>query len=384
MAKRDFYEILGVDKGSGDQDIKSAYRKKAMQYHPDKNPDNPEAEAKFKEAAEAYEVLSNVDKRARYDRFGHDGMRGQDYGGYSNPNDIFSAFSDIFGGGIFDDFFGGSGGQRGGRRRSMAEQGSDLRIKLPLTLEEISKGVEKTIKIKRHSTCDTCNGTGAERGGFDKCSACNGQGEVRQVTRSMFGQFVNISACPSCNGTGQTISNPCPTCSGEGRTIIEDTVQVKIPAGVESGNYLPLRGKGHSGRRGGQTGDLIVVVEEKEHKIFKRQGDHIVYHHTISFPDAALGADIFIPTLNGEEKIKVASGTQPGTVVRLKEKGIPHLNGYGSGDQIIYLNVFVPTSLSSKEKSMVKELQQGKNMHVENPSDNEDKDFLDKVKDLFF
>jgi molecular chaperone DnaJ len=384
MAKRDFYEILGVEKNAGDSEIKSNYRKMAMQYHPDKNPGDAEAEEKFKEAAEAYEVLSNPEKRARYDRFGHEGMRGQDYGGYSNVNDIFSAFSDIFGGGIFDDFFGGGGGQRGGRRRSMAEQGSDLRIKLPLTLEEISKGVEKTIKIKRYDTCNTCNGTGAERGGFEKCSACNGAGEVRQVSRSMFGQFVNISACPSCNGSGQKISNPCKACGGEGRTIIEDTVQVKIPHGVESGNYLPLRGKGHAGRRGGQPGDLIVVVEEKEHKLFRRQGDHVIYHHTVSFPEASLGAEIFVPTLYGEEKIKVSAGTQPGTVVRLKGKGIPQLNGYNNGDQIVYLNVFVPTSLSTKEKSLIKELQQSKNISVEDQPDNEDKDFLDRIKDLFF
>ena len=391
MAKRDYYEILGVNRDAAVSDIKAAYRKLALQYHPDRNPDNKEAEDKFKEATEAYEVLSDDSKRGRYDRYGHEGVKmGQDYRQYTDFSDIFSAFGDIFGGGgggggsIFDEFFGG--GRSSGRgRRSRGEPGSDLRIKLPLTLEEISTGVKKKIKIKRMAVCDDCHGTGADSSsGMKTCPNCNGTGEIRQVSRSMFGQFVNISACPACKGSGQIIDEPCHTCSGEGRTSMEDTIEVEIPAGVESGNYLPVRGKGNAGRRSGLVGDLIVIIEEKEHEYFTRREDNIIYHMTISYPDAALGAEVEVPTLYGYEKLKIDDGTQPGTIITLKEKGIPHLNSYGKGNQVVYVNVHVPTKLSSKEKNALRDLAKSENIKPDKKAATKEKDFFEKVKDAFF
>jgi molecular chaperone DnaJ len=357
-----------------------------MQYHPDRNPDNAEAEAMFKEATEAYEVLSDQDKKARYDRYGHEGVKmGQDFGQYTNINDIFSAFGDVFSGGsIFDEFFNG-GSRRRGNRRSIGERGSDIKIKLPLTLEEIAQGVEKTVKLRKYIHCDTCNGTGAKAGsGHHACSTCGGAGEVRQVSRSMFGQFVNISVCPTCNGAGQIISEKCSDCSGEGRVQGEDKVKVNIPAGVESGNYLPLREKANAGRRGGDTGDLIIIIEEKEHPYFIRREDNVIYHATISFPEAALGKEFEIPTIYGNEKIKVSAGTQPGHMLTLHSKGIPHLNGYGKGDQFVYINIFVPTTLSSKEKTTLKELAESKNFTPEKKTSKKEKDFFEKVKETFF
>ncbi len=387
MSKRDYYEILGVPKGSATTDIKSAYRKLALQFHPDRNPDNKEAEEKFKEASEAYEVLSDDNKRARYDRYGHDGLKmGQDFGSYSNINDIFSAFGDIFGSSIFDDFFGGSRRQSSSsRRRNAGEPGSDIKIRLPLTLEEIATGVEKTIKIKRYVVCNTCNGNGAKNGNAMKtCTTCNGAGEVRQVSRSMFGQFVNISACPACQGAGQIIDEKCPECRGEGRNQEEDTLTIAVPAGVESGNYIPVRGKGNAGRRSGGSGDLIVIIEEKEHDQFRRHNDTIIYHLTISYPQAALGEEIEIPTLWGKEKVKIAPGTQPGTVITLKDKGVPRLNSYGKGNQLVYVNVFVPTTLTSKEKAFLTELQRSKNINPAEKSTRKEKDFIEKLKDALF
>ncbi len=389
MSKRDYYEILGVERGASVTDIKSAYRKLALQYHPDRNPDNKEAEEKFKEATEAYEVLSDENKRSRYDRYGHDGVKmGQDFGTYSNFNDIFSAFSDIFGGGgsgsIFDDFFGG-GRRSSGRRRNTGEPGSDIKIRLPLSLEEISTGVEKTIKIKRYVVCGSCGGNGASNGtALKTCQTCNGMGEVRQVSRSMFGQFVNISACPECQGAGQVIGEKCRECNGEGRLQEEDTIKINVPAGVESGNYIPVRGKGNAGRRSGNTGDLVVIIEEKEHEFLRRNGDNVVYHLSVSYPDAALGAEIEVPTIWGAEKVKIAPGTQPGTVITLKDKGIPHLNSYGKGNQAVYVNVFVPTSLTPKEKAYLTELQRSKNINPADKSVKKGKDFFEKIKDTFF
>lgn len=388
MSKRDYYEILGVNKNSSVDEIKSAYRKLAMQYHPDKNQGDSESEEKFKEAAEAYEVLSDSNKRARYDQFGHQGMKmGQDYHSYGGFEDIFSNFSDIFsGGGIFDEFFGGGGGRRrqGGSRRSMAERGSDLKIKLPLTMEEVAKGAEKTIKIKRWTSCTDCRGTGAKTTtGYNKCGSCGGSGEIRQVSRSMFGQFVNISACAACGGSGQIISDPCTTCKGEGRLQTDDTVKVNIPAGVETGNYIPMREKGNAGRRGGDNGDLIVVIEEKKHSEFERHNNDVIYKLVVSYPDAALGAKIDVPTLYGSETLKIEAGTQPGDIIKLREKGIPSLNGYGKGDQLVVVNVFVPTNLSSKEKLTIKELSESPNINPKRGKEKE-KDFFGKVKDAFF
>jgi len=383
MAKLDYYEVLGVQKGSDIGEIKSAYRKLALQYHPDRNPEN-------KEATEAYEVLSDASKRERYDRFGHDGMRmGQDFHGYSNVNDIFSAFSDLFGSGIFGGGFGDIFGNQGGARRgsrSMDERGSDLRVKVPLTLEEIATGTEKTIKIKKYIKCEKCSGKGAKNSSsFKKCPQCNGSGEIRQVSRSMFGQFINVSPCNACNGSGQIISDPCPDCKGDGRVSDEDSVSVKIPAGVEEGNYIPLRGKGNAGKRNGSNGDIIVVISEKKHdKFTRRDNNHVIYQLNISYPDAVFGTEIDVPTLYGKEKIKIEPGTQPGTNIRMKEMGIPYINSYGKGDQVVVVNVFVPKELNVKEKEAVKHLSQLEG--IQPPDANEhpkSKDIIDKIKDAF-
>ncbi|MBL8000052.1 MAG: molecular chaperone DnaJ [Candidatus Kapabacteria bacterium] len=388
--KRDYYEILGVQKSSSADEIKSAYRKLAMKYHPDRNPGDKEAEENFKEATEAYEVLSDSGKRQRYDQFGHQGMRGgQDFHQNVNINDIFSQFGDIFGGGgngdIFEQFFGGGGNRRSGGRRQAGEQGSDLKIRLPLSLEEIAAGAEKTLKIKRYRTCDTCSGSGAKSGSKPvTCSTCQGQGEVRHVSRSMFGQMVNIAPCTTCAGTGQIIKDKCGDCSGEGRIQGETTLKVNIPAGVSTGNYIPIRGKGNAGRRGGGAGDVLVIVEEQEHPHFKREGDDVVYDLTISFPDAALGGEVSVPVLGGTASLTIEAGTQPGTVLRMRDKGIPHLNGYGKGDQLVVVNVFVPTKLSSKEKDALRSLAQSENIAPRTGKNNgKDTGFFGKVKEAF-
>lgn len=381
--KRDYYEILEVTKTADKTEIKTAYRRLAIQFHPDKNPDNPAAEDKFKEASEAYDVLSNEEKRARYDRFGHQGMRGAGGGqpGFTNVEDIFSNFGDIFGGSIFEDLFGGARSQ-GGQRRKRDERGADLKIKMPLTLEEIATGAEKTIRVKKYSACTDCSGTGAKGGqsGFKTCPDCQGQGQVKQVSRSMFGQFVNIATCPSCQGSGQTITNTCNSCEGEGRVREEDKISVEIPAGVEEGNYLTIARKGHAGRRGGSFGDLIVIIEEKEHKYLTRDGENVIYKLRISFPDAALGVRVEVPTLYGTENVDVKSGTQPGESVVLKNKGLPLLNSYRKGDQIIITEVYVPKKVSGDEKSMLKKLKESDNFKP----DNDGKGFFEKVKGAFF
>ena len=358
MAKRDYYEILGIQRNSSQEDIKKAYRKMALQYHPDRNPGNKEAEEKFKEAAEAYEVLGDTAKRQRYDQFGHDGVRGTDFRPFTDVNDIFSTFGDIFGGGmggsIFDEMFGG---QTRHRRRGGAAPGSDLKIRLKLTLEEIAAGVEKKLKVKRWKTCDSCNGTGARSGhSMTTCSVCNGAGEIRQVSRSVFGQFVNITVCQNCEGEGRVIKDPCVSCKGDGRVHGESTIKVNIPAGVAEGNYIPLRGEGNVGRRGGPAGDIMVAIEEEPHQYFTRRGDDVVIDIYISFPEAVLGADIEVPTLNGRSRLKIEAGTTSGTILRMREKGIPHLNGFGRGDQLVRLNVWVPKALNAQERAAIKQL----------------------------
>lgn len=371
MQKRDYYEVLGVSRDASIDDIKKAYRKLAMQYHPDRNPGNKEAEEKFKEATEAYEVLSDPDKRARYDRFGHGGVKqGADFHDWStaNASDIFSIFNDIFAGGfggsIFDDFFGGGTTrtrQHGGT--SVGERGSDLKISIRLTLEEIATGVEKKVKVRRLEKCQTCNGTGARAGsGTTTCHTCNGTGEIRRIQRTMFGQFVNISTCPTCGGAGRVIKDICPACNGEGRKSGESTIKVKIPAGVSEGNYLTLRGEGNSGRRGGQNGDLIVVIEEEKHPHFKRDGDDVIYDLDLSFPEAALGSEVEVPTLNGRAKLKIESGIQSGKILRMRDKGLPHLNGHGRGDELVRINVYIPTKLNSRDKELLKELANSPNL----------------------
>lgn len=374
MSKRDYYEILEVSQSVGQDELKASYRKMALKYHPDKNPDNPSAEDNFKEASEAYEVLSDPDKRARYDRYGHDGVKGgQDFHNFSNINDIFSAFGDIF----------GSGGGGGRRSRNQGERGSDIKLRLNLTLEEVAKGVKKTIKLKRQGACNTCSGSGAKPGaGFKSCGQCQGTGEIRQVSRSMFGQFVNISVCNTCAGTGKIVVEKCPTCYGECRIQIEENIDIEVPAGVDEGNYMPVQGKGHAGRRGGSTGDLMVIMEVKDNEFFHREGNDVIYNLPVSFPDAALGIEISVPTLFGEEKVKIDSGTQPGTELKLREKGIPYLNSNRKGDQIIIVDVFVPKKLSSEEKNMLKKLKESENFSTE--SQKIGGSFFKKMKSAIF
>ncbi len=391
MSKRDYYEILGIGKTAQKDEIKIAYRKLAMQYHPDRNPDNKEAEDKFKEATEAYEILSDDDKRARYDRYGHQGVRGgADFGQYTNMNDIFSQFGDIFGGGgggsIFDEIFGAAGRSRGGggQGRTRQERGADLKIRMPLSMEEIAKGVEKTVLVKKFTNCGTCSGSGAKAGsGPVTCTACNGTGEVRQVSRSMFGQFINVTQCTTCGGSGQTIKDPCQTCSGEGRVKTEATLKVNIPAGVSEGNYIPLRGQGNVGRRGGPAGDALIIIEEKKHDYFVRAGNDVLYNLIISFPDAALGGEVNVPTLEGTAAVSIEAGTQPGTKITLRGKGIPQLQSYEKGNQVIVVNVYIPTKLNAKEKVTLKELAKSPNIAPKPDEQTGTKDFFDKVREAF-
>ncbi|MSP64576.1 MAG: molecular chaperone DnaJ [Ignavibacteria bacterium] len=379
--KRDYYEILGVSKSSNQDEIKKAYRKLAMQFHPDKNPNNKQAEDKFKEATEAYEVLSDNDKRTKYNQFGHEGLRGgRDFHQYTDMNDIFSNFGDIFGGSIFEDAFGG---RSRSRRQSVGEPGADLKLKIPLTLVDIADGVEKKIKIKKYKTCATCSGSGAKSGSSrTQCSHCNGTGEVRQVSRSMFGQFVNVTMCNSCNGEGSTIKDFCTTCKGDGREHGESTIKINIPAGISEGQYMTLQGQGNSGRRGGEAGDVIVVFQEEHHELFTRNGDDIIYTALISFTQATLGDDIEVPTLKGKARLTIEPGTLPGKLLRMRERGIQHLNSSKRGDQIIKIQIWIPNKLTSKEKEIIKELGKSEHLH---PSEDEknSKSFMEKLKNAF-
>ena len=381
MVKRDYYEVLGVSRNSTKEEIKKAYRKLAMQYHPDRNPGNKESEEKFKEAAEAYEILSHDDKRNNYDRFGHEGVRGSTFGssGFSSVNDIFSHFSDIFGGSsIFDEFFGGSQRSRS-RRHGSGTPGTDMRVTLKLTLEEIAAGTSKKIKIKKQVKCNECNGTGAQAGtSLKTCPVCNGAGEIKTVSRSVFGQFVNITACHNCNGEGQVIDSPCRNCSGDGRIQDETTINIEVPAGVQDGNYMTLRGEGNAGKRGGQSGDIIVVFQESPHENFIREEDDIIYNLFITFPQAALGSEVEVPTLTGKAMLKIDPGTQPGKMLKMKGKGIRHLNYSGSGDEIVRVNIAIPQKLNSKEKEIIKQLSELPNIRTS--SENEKKNFFSKFR----
>ena len=385
---RDYYEILGVSRDADAAEIKRAYRKQAMRYHPDRNPDDKEAETKFKEAAEAYEVLSDDEKRRRYDRFGHAGVRGANGGGpgveFTDLNDIFSAFGDIFGGGtIFDDVFGGAGGRRG--RRRQGRPGSDLRIKLPLTMEEVAEGVEKRIKVRKHVGCEACSATGAEGGeaGYQACATCQGTGEIRQVTRSVFGQFVNVQACPTCQGEGRTITNRCNVCNGDGRVKGEETLTITVPAGVLEGNYLTLRGAGNAGLRGGPAGDLRVEIEEVPHEHFTREGLDIYHDLHISFPDAALGTEVEVPTLTGRARLQIDPGVQAGKILRMRDRGIPELNGNRRGDQMVRVNVWVPRSLTHEEEETLERWRTAPSFQPKPGQEPERKTFFSKVKDVF-
>lgn len=385
MSKRDYYDILGVAKGASVEEIKKAYRKLAIKYHPDKNPDDKSAEEKFKEAAEAYEVLSSPEKRQRYDQFGHAGVGGAAGGGFGgggmNMEDIFSQFGDIFGGGgsPFDSFFGGGGQSRGGRR---VAKGSNLRIKVKLTLEEIANGAEKKIKVNKQITCKTCDGTGAkDKSSVSTCKTCGGSGAVRRVTNTILGQMQTTATCPTCHGSGQQITAKCNACHGEGTVRGEETITINIPAGVSEGMQLSMAGKGNAAPNGGIPGDLIILIEELPHETLKREGNNIVYDLHISIIDAAIGASVEVPTIDGKAKIKIDPGTQSGKLLRLKGKGIPEVNSYHRGDEIIHVNIWTPKALSSEERSLLEKLRESPNFKPQ-PGKN-DKSFFDKMKEYF-
>ncbi len=383
---RDYYEILSVSQTASQEDIKKAYRKVALQHHPDRNPDNPDAEHKFKEAAEAYEILGNEEKRAKYDRFGHAGVKGG--GGYSNMDDIFSNFGDIFGGaggsggGGFDPFEAFFGGQRGGGRRQ-GRRGTNLRIKVKLDLKEIVYGAKKTIKINKHVACDVCHGSGAkDKNSVSTCHTCNGAGQVRRVTQTILGQMQTTTTCPTCHGEGTSITAKCGKCKGEGKVFGEDTVTLDIPAGVGEGIQLSMTGRGNAGDRGGAPGDLIVVIEEEQHEELFREENDIVYNLNISFVDAALGLQTDVPTVDAKAKIKVPAGTQSGKVFRLKGKGIPNINNqYEVGDQQVRVNVWIPKNLSDEERDVLEKLRHSANFQPGNTK--EEGGFFQKMKDIF-
>lgn len=380
MEKRDYYEVLGVQKDASAEDIKKAYRQLALKYHPDRNPGDKNAEEKFKEAAEAYEVLSDPQKRSRYDQFGHAGMSGNgfsDFGGM-NMQDIFSHMGSIFedlGIGGFSGFGGGFGG---GRNR--VQKGSNIRIKVKMTLEDIAKGVEKNIKVQKNIVCNECHGTGAKSADAIKtCPTCHGRGIVTRVQQSIFGQMQMQSECPNCHGTGKIITDKCSHCGGNGVVKGEDIINVKIPAGVSDGMQLSIRGKGNA-IGGGEPGDLLVLVEEEKHSRFERDGNNIYEEFNISFPLAVLGGTVEIPLLEGKAKVKIAPGTQSSTLLRLNGKGLPDLRGYGQGDLIVNINVVVPKRITKEEKSMIEKMMESDTFKVEQPKQ---AGFFQKVRKFF-
>ena len=384
MEKRDYYEVLGVDKKASADEIKKAYKKMAIKYHPDRNPGDKEAEDKFKEAAEAYEVLSDDNKRARYDQFGHAGMGGAAGGGYGGQgmsmDDIFSMFGDIFGG---HGGFGGFGGFGGGGQRQQARRfrGSDLRIKVKLSLKEISEGVEKKLKLKKYVSCTHCNGTGAETGsGTETCPDCHGTGSVTRTQQSIFGMMQTQSVCPRCNGEGKIIKNKCPHCSGEGIVYAEEIVTVKIPAGVAEGMQLSMSGKGNAGKRNGVPGDLLILIEEEPHAELIRDENDLIYNLLLDVPTAALGGTADIPTIDSKVRVKIDPGTQPGKVLRLRGKGLPNVNGYGTGDLLVNISVYIPETLSRDEKASMEKFQKSDNFR---PNESLKEKIFRKFKNLF-
>ena len=383
MAKRDYYEILGVNKDASAEEIKKAYRKKAIQFHPDKNPGNKEAEEKFKEAAEAYEVLSNPEKKSRYDRFGHAGMSGA--GGFSGEgmtfDDIFSRFGDIFSdafGGGFGSFFGGGGGAQ---RRQRVNRGTNLRVTVKLSLDEIANGCTKKIKVKKYIACKTCGGNGEKNGNSSKtCSTCNGRGTQTRVVNTIMGQMQTSTTCQTCGGEGKIIQDKCTTCYGEGVVTGEELIELKIPAGVSDGVQLSVSGKGNAARRGGINGDLIVLIQEIEHPDFQRDGNDLIYNLFISIPDAITGTNVEIPTLSGKVRIKIDAGTQSGKILRLRGKGLPDLNAYSKGDLLVRINVFIPSSINKEDKAI---LQKMKESDTVDPKNKKTESIFDRFRGYF-
>jgi molecular chaperone DnaJ len=380
MGKRDYYEVLGVSKEATKDEIKKAYRKQALKYHPDKNPGDKKSEENFKEAAEAYEVLSSDEKKARYDRFGHAGM-GNNGGGFSGQgmtvDDIFSSFGDIFG-----DAFGGFGGFGGGRRGRRVNKGSNLRVKVKLTLQEIAAGAEKKIKVNKYNTCDSCGGTGAaDASSLSTCSTCHGSGHVTRLTNTMLGQMQTTSACPSCGGEGKTITKKCTACYGEGIVQKEEIIKINIPAGVGKGMQMTVSGKGNAPRRGGVNGDLLVVIDEEENTELIREGNDLIYNLFISIPDAILGTHVEVPTVDNNVKIKIDPGTQPGKILRLRGKGLPEVNGYGRGDLLVNVNVWIPKNINKDEMRIFEKFKESDSF-TPNPDKN-DKGFFERMKGYF-
>ena len=379
--KRDYYEVLGVGKNANADEIKKAYRKAAIKYHPDKNPGDKEAEEKFKEAAEAYDVLSNEEKRRRYDQFGHAGVGGAGQGGFGggmSMDDIFSQFGDIFG--SFGGFsgFGGFGGGRSARR---VNRGTNLRVKVKMNLQEIATGIEKKIKVKKYVACQHCNGTGAKDGkSYSTCSTCKGSGQVTRVQNTILGAMQTTSTCPTCEGEGKIINEKCTFCNGEGVLMSEEVISINIPAGVGEGMQLSLSGKGNAARRGGVNGDLIVLIEEEEHPELVRDGNDLLYNVFIGYPEAVLGETVEIPTIEGKVKVKIEAGTQPGKILRLRGKGLPDVNGYGKGDLLAKVNVWIPKNLSKDEKKLVEKMKEAEGFK---PGSGDKKSIFSKMKDFF-
>jgi len=387
MSKRDYYEVLGLSKGATEKEIKDAYRKLAIKYHPDRNQGDKAAEEKFKEAAEAYDVLGTAEKKQKYDQFGHqafDGNGGFGGGGFNggmNMEDIFRNFGDVFGGsgGGFEGFFGGSA--HGGTR---SNKGSSIRITTKLTLEEIAKGVTKKVNIPRKTNCKPCSGSGAasEANAKENCKRCNGSGVIRKVQSTFLGQFQTETVCPTCEGKGDVILKPCKECNGKGVTTSKDALDINIPAGVQQGMSLSLRGEGNQGENGGSRGDLIVQIEEIEHATFIRDDKNIIYNLNINFANLALGADIVVPTIDGYVKINIKAGTHAGKILRLSGKGIPDVNGYGKGDQLIVINAWTPQHLSKEEKKAMENLVNSSNFNPDVNAKSKD-GFFSKMKDFF-
>lgn len=390
-AMRDYYDVLGVARTATADEIKKAYRKQAMAYHPDRNPGDADAESRFKEAAEAYEVLSDAGKRARYDRFGRAGLGSAGSGpgaGFRDVSDIFSAFSDIFGGGNF----GGAGGYEDvfgrtrARQRGSGRPGSDLRVRLALSLEEIAEGAERQLKVRKFVVCKPCRGTGAARGDAETrqtCPTCNGSGEFRQVSNSFFGQFINVQPCPTCDGEGRVITEKCPSCEGEGRVKGEEPITVEVPAGVGQGHYLQVRGAGNAGQRGGAAGALRVEIEEAPHEHFTRDGLDLYYDLYLSFPDAALGTEVEVPTLKGRAKLQIDPGIQGGRILRMRGRGIPELGG-GSrrGDELVRVHVWTPQGLSAEQRDALDRLRHD-DAFQPRPDERSKKSFFSRVRDVF-